>query len=162
MQLKRLLLCCRNQGAELLYQWKADEVLGSNIVDILIPPNLRKGAWEVLTRVRYGESWSGLLLCKRKDGGLLERVFTKTPIINDEHQVIGVIAIDVSALPPAKSSSTLKQNSLGKEEGAVEGGTSGASLLKAAGSESPPIQTSDDSPGSSLLVSETFQVSHNP
>jgi len=89
-------------------------------------------------------------------------VFTKTPIINDEHQVIGVIAIDVSALPPAKSSSTLKQNSLGKEEGAVEGGTSGASLLKAAGSESPPIQTSDDSPGSSLLVSETFQVSHNP
>ncbi|CAM6044342.1 unnamed protein product [Sphagnum compactum] len=142
-----------NQGAESLYQWKAEEVLGLNIVEILIPPNLRKAAWEVLTRVRYGESWSGLLLCKRKDGGLLERVFTKTPIINDEHHVIGVIAIDVSTLPPAKSSSTLKQSSLGKEEGAVEGGTSGASLLKAAGSESPPIQTSDESPGSSLLSS---------
>ncbi|CAM6019611.1 unnamed protein product [Sphagnum balticum] len=142
-----------NQGAESLYQWKAEEVLGLNIVDILIPPNLRKAAWEVLSRVRYGESWSGPLLCKRKDGGLLERVFTKTPIINDEHHIIGVIALDVSTPPPAKSSSTLKQSSLGKEEGAVEGGTSGASLLKAAGSESPPIQTSDESPGSSLLSS---------
>jgi hypothetical protein len=29
-------------------------------------------------------------------------------------------------------------------------------------SESPPIQTSDESPGSSLLVSETFQISHYP
>jgi hypothetical protein len=172
-----LLLVCRNQAAESLYQWKAEEVLQSNIVDVLIPQNLRKAGWEVVARVGYGESWSGALYCKRKDGVLLDTVFSETPIVDDDHNIIGGIAIDVTAAAAAavvakSSTSNLKQQqsssssslSGGKEEGAaVENSSLGmtTSLKPVAGSSESPtaVQTSDESPGNSLLVIQSSSKS---
>ncbi|CAM6048312.1 unnamed protein product [Sphagnum compactum] len=162
-----------NQAAESLYQWKAEEVLQLNIVDVLIPQNLRKAGWEVVARVGYGESWSGALYCKRKDGVLLDTVFSETPIVDDDHNIVGGIAIDVTAAAAAavvakSSTSNLKQQqsssssslSGGKEEGAaVENSSSSGTMTSlkpvAGSSESPTVvQTSDESPGNSLLQAE--------
>jgi hypothetical protein len=173
-----LLLVCRNQAAESLYQWKAEEVLQLNIVDVLIPQNLRKAGWEVVARVGYGESWSGALYCKRKDGVLLDTVFSETPIVDDDHNIVGGIAIDVTAAAAAavvakSSTSNLKQQqsssssslSGGKEEGAaVENSSSLGTMTSmkpvAGSSESPTVaQTSDESPGNSLLVIQPISKS---
>lgn len=173
-----LLLVCRNQAAESLYQWKAEEVLQSNIVDVLIPQNLRKAGWEVVARVGYGESWSGALYCKRKDGVLLDTVFSETPIVDDDHNIVGGIAIDVTAAAAAavvakSSTSNLKQQqsssssslSGGKEEGAAVENSSSlgtmTSLKPVSGSSESPtvVQTSDGSPGNSLLVIQSSSKS---
>jgi hypothetical protein len=174
-----LLLVCRNQAAESLYQWKAEEVLQLNIVDVLIPQNLRKAGWEVVARVGYGESWSGALYCKRKDGVLLDTVFSETPIVDDDHNIVGGIAIDVTAAAAAaavvakSSTSNLKQQqsssssslSGGKEEGAAVENSSSlgtmTSLKPVAGSSESPtvVQTSDGSPGNSLLVIQSSSKS---
>jgi hypothetical protein len=169
-----LLLICRNQAAESLYQWKAEEVLQSNIVDVLIPQNLRKAGWEVVSRVGYGESWSGALYCKRKDGVLLDTVFSETPIVDDDHNIIGGIAIDVTAAAAAaavvakSSTGNLKQQqsssssslSGGKEEGAAVENSSLGMMTVAGSSESPTVvRTSDESPGNSLLVIQSSSKS---
>ncbi|CAK9875827.1 unnamed protein product [Sphagnum jensenii] len=153
-----------NQAAESLYQWKSEEVLQSNIVDVLIPQNLRKAGWEVVARVGYGESWSGALYCKRKDGVLLDTVFSETPIVDDDHNIVGGIAIDVTAAAAAaavvakSSTSNLKQQqsssssslSVGKEEGAAVENSSSlgtmTSLKPVAGSSESPtvVQTKRD------------------
>ncbi|CAK9272810.1 unnamed protein product [Sphagnum jensenii] len=144
-----------NQAAESLYQWKAEEVLQSNIVDVLIPQNLRKAGWEVVARVGYGESWSGALYCKRKDGVLLDTVFSETPIVDDDHNIVGGIAIDVTAAAAAavvakSSTSNLKQQqsssssslSGGKEEGAAVENSSSLGTMTSL----KPVSGSSESP----------------
>ncbi|CAM6077569.1 unnamed protein product, partial [Sphagnum tenellum] len=158
-----------NQAAESLYQWKAEEVLQSNIVDVLIPQNLRKAGWEVVSRVGYGESWSGALYCKRKDGVLLDTVFSETPIVDDDHNIIGGIAIDVTAAAAAaavvakSSTSNLKQQqsssssslSGGKEEGAA---VENSSSLGTMTSLKPVAGSSESLTSSVQQILEKLQV----
>lgn len=87
-----------NHGAECLYGYKAEEIIGQSI-SIIIPPESPEELGEILTRIKNGERIKQLETVRvRKDGSKLHVVLTITPIKNGENELIGasVIAHDIS------------------------------------------------------------------
>lgn len=88
-----------NTGAERLYGYKAEEMLGSHM-QVLVPPDRRKEFAELLLQVGDGVIVQDLLTeRRRKDGSIFPVSVTDSPIVDRTGVVIGISAIahDVSA-----------------------------------------------------------------
>jgi PAS domain S-box-containing protein len=88
-----------NRGAELLYGWTAGEVVGRNVVDVLVPASLTAQAAEVFDVVRLGEDWSGDFWTRHKDGRTLRVAVTDRAVLDESGRVVAVVGVseDVSA-----------------------------------------------------------------
>ncbi|HSD45236.1 MAG TPA: PAS domain S-box protein, partial [Pyrinomonadaceae bacterium] len=87
-----------NKGAERIFGYKAEEVIGKPIT-IIIPPDHLDEEPQILARLRAGirvEHFETVRM--RKDGGLVDISLTVSPIIGPQGQVIGAskIARDVT------------------------------------------------------------------
>lgn len=88
-----------NRGAELLYGWTAEEVLGRSLVDVLVPGSLGGQADRMLARARLGEEWSGEFLARHKDGRTLRVAVVDRAVLDDEGRVVALVgeSEDISA-----------------------------------------------------------------
>jgi PAS domain S-box-containing protein len=87
-----------NQGAERLFGYKPDEVVGQSVT-ILIPIDRHDEEPAILARIRRGEVINHYeTVRRRKDGSLLDISLTVSPIKNAEGRIIGVskIARDIT------------------------------------------------------------------
>ena len=87
-----------NQGAERLFGYAPDEVIGKSIT-ILIPAERHDEEPAILARIRRGEVIDHYeTIRRRKDGSLVDISLTVSPIRNAEGRVIGVskIARDIT------------------------------------------------------------------
>ncbi len=93
-----------NKGAEQIFGYSADEVLGEPIT-ILIPPDRHAEEPKILERIRRGERIDHYeTIRRRKDGALLHISLTVSPIRDEQGVVVGAskIARDVTALHAAR------------------------------------------------------------
>jgi two-component system cell cycle sensor histidine kinase/response regulator CckA len=82
-----------NRGAELLYGFTAEEMIGRNIRAI-VPPGREAEVDEILAAAAKGESITGLETQRlHKDGRLIDVSLTISPVRNAEGEVTGVSAI---------------------------------------------------------------------
>ena len=87
-----------NSGAEKLFGYRADEMVGQPIRQ-LIPPEHRQEEEEILTKIRHGESIQHFdNVRRRKDGGMLAVSVTVSPIKDATGKIIGIskVARDIS------------------------------------------------------------------
>lgn len=87
-----------NRGAELLYGYPAEEVIGEN-VSLMVPPELESELTQILDRIKEGRPTSQFETRRlRKDGTLVEISLNVSPIRDGSGEVIGAatIARDVS------------------------------------------------------------------
>ena len=87
-----------NRGAELLFGYTAEEVIGRSI-RIIIPHDRQSEEDDVLARIRRGESIQHFETIRlRKDGTLIPISLTVSPLRNEAGRVVGVskIARDLS------------------------------------------------------------------
>jgi PAS domain S-box-containing protein len=87
-----------NQGAERLFGYKAEEVVGRPIT-ILIPPEQLGEEPDILARIRRGECVDHYeTVRRRKDGSLVDISLTVSPVRDEKGTVIGAskIARDIS------------------------------------------------------------------
>src|SRR5690606_23858113 len=87
-----------NQGAERLYGYTAEEVLGRHIT-ILFPEALLAEEEEILSRIRRGERTEHYeTVRRRKDGSLIDISVTVSPVIDARGMIVGAstIARDIS------------------------------------------------------------------
>ncbi len=83
-----------NKGAEELYGYQADEILGENM-RCMIPESLLAEFDDICRRVASGQSIDDYVTVRiRKDGERRQLWIRKSPIINDNGEVIGISAID--------------------------------------------------------------------
>jgi len=88
-----------NRGAERIFGYRADEVIGQSIV-IIIPEDLQGEEPEILRRIRNGERIEHYeTVRQRKDRSLVEISLTVSPVRNGAGRIVGVskIARDISA-----------------------------------------------------------------
>ncbi|MBI3409406.1 MAG: MASE1 domain-containing protein [Planctomycetes bacterium] len=87
-----------NRFAETLYNWSAAEVVGKNVIDIVVPPAGRAAAQAIMDKLRAGKSWSGELTVQRKDGAGFPVLVTDTPVFDKLGKPAGVIGtyVDIS------------------------------------------------------------------
>lgn len=80
-----------NQFAEKLYGWKAEEVLGRNIVDVIPTNASREQAAEIIAQLQKGESWSGDFQVQHRDGRTFPARVTDSPVYDESGKQIGII-----------------------------------------------------------------------
>ena len=88
-----------NRGAERVYGWEAREVLGRNVIDVLVPDALAGEAGEILARARVDGEWCGDFSARHKDGHILRVAACERAVRDDEGRVVALVAEsdDVSA-----------------------------------------------------------------
>jgi PAS domain S-box-containing protein len=84
-----------NRGAEQLYGWSAEEVLGRNAADVIVAPRLLERGLEIMSKLRRGESWSGEFPVRRRDGTELPVLVTDSPIRDVDGRLVGIIGVAV-------------------------------------------------------------------
>jgi PAS domain S-box-containing protein len=87
-----------NHGAERLFGYKAEEVIGKSVT-ILFPPDRQHEEPEILARIRRGERVDHYeTVRRRKDGTLVDISLTVSPVKDDQGRIIGAskIARDIT------------------------------------------------------------------
>ena len=82
-----------NSFAESLFGWSSADAVGSNVIDLTSPKLSRKDASGILSVLRRGDSWSGELLVRRKDGSVFPAQVTDSPILNAAGELVGVVSV---------------------------------------------------------------------
>lgn len=101
-----------NRGAETMYGWTADEVIGRP-VSAVIPTNYpRQDRQQVLQQFRAHGYWQGEVVQRRKDGRTIEVLCTSTIVHDQDGQPSGVVAMnrDISQWVSAEADVRLLQS----------------------------------------------------
>lgn len=87
-----------NDAAERLYGWRADEVLGADVLDITPAEGMADEAAAIMTRLQRGESWAGEFLVTARDGRVFPARVTNSPVRDADGRLIGIVGVsrDVS------------------------------------------------------------------
>ena len=81
-----------NQAAERMYGYAAGEMLGANVMQLLVEPVDQIPAEEIMATVLSGNRWSGHFRVHRKAGSAFVVRVTDTPIV-EGGRVVGVIGV---------------------------------------------------------------------
>jgi PAS domain S-box-containing protein len=82
-----------NRFAEQLYGWSAEEATGRNILDVTPAVTSRADAAAIIARLQAGESWSGELAVRRKDGSTFTAWVTDSPIYDSAGALAGFVGV---------------------------------------------------------------------
>jgi PAS domain S-box-containing protein len=84
-----------NDFAERLYGWPAELALGASVMDLIPAVDAKEKAEEIFKTLKAGDSWSGEMLVKRRDGTVFPAMITDSPITNVEGDLIGIVGVSV-------------------------------------------------------------------
>jgi PAS domain S-box-containing protein len=99
-----------NKGAERLYGYSADEVLGKPI-SILLPPDRADELAEIIAKLSRGEIVSEETVRRKKDGTLLDVALTVSPIKDSRGEVVAASAIARDISERKRAEAEIFQNS---------------------------------------------------
>lgn len=87
-----------NRFAEILYGWKAREVIGHDALKVIPAKATRRQGEEIMALLRTGASWSGEFLVRRRDGTEFPAMVLDTPVLDENRRLVGIIGVshDVS------------------------------------------------------------------
>src|SRR5690349_8532834 len=103
-----------NRGAERLFGYKAEEIIGKSVT-ILIPPDRLDEEPQIIERVRRGERIDHFdTVRRRKDGSLIDISLTVSPINDADGRIIGAskIARDITERRRAQEQQKLLVNEM--------------------------------------------------
>ncbi len=88
-----------NSGAEALYGWQGQEVLGEIITSIIPTETTPEESLERFARLRSGQSTADEMRLYRRDGSPVYVHVTASPITDEEGELIGIVGIshDITA-----------------------------------------------------------------
>lgn len=89
-----------NKFAERIYQWKAEEALGKNVKDLIVPPDNINIAQKAIKELKLSGHWEGEFIVQRKDGSTFPVYVTDSRLQSLEGETIGFITVftDISEL----------------------------------------------------------------
>ena len=99
-----------NKGAELIYGYSAEEVIGKNI-SILAPPQLKNEITQLIIKIKDGKRVSHYDTIRiRKDGKHVDVSITMSPIFDNSRNLIGISTIARDITKEKKSELALKES----------------------------------------------------
>ncbi len=97
-----------NRYSEIMHQYKAEEVLGKNIIDIRVPPENREKAKAVTASLIEKDYLEGEFESVRKDGSRFPTYIRTTAIKDRSGKVIGFVGIHVDITDRKKAEAEIK------------------------------------------------------
>ena len=84
-----------NDAAAKMFGWPREAVLGRNLASVTRPQTTPEQDAEILATLRRGETWSGEITFRCKDGTLVSLLTTNSTVLCDAGQPVGIIGIGV-------------------------------------------------------------------
>ncbi|HKB86377.1 MAG TPA: PAS domain S-box protein [Ignavibacteriaceae bacterium] len=101
-----------NRGAEMMYGYKAEEVIGRNI-DIIAPPDKKDEIRDIMKTLRKGEKYDHYTTRRQtKDGRILWVSITISPLKNLAGKIIGASAITRNISKAREDLARLQENDI--------------------------------------------------
>lgn len=82
-----------NRAAEEIYGWRAEEVLGRDVLEVTTFEDQAEYVGEITEALARGDSWSGDFWSRRRDGTRFPVLVTDTPVLDDQGNLIAVVGI---------------------------------------------------------------------
>jgi PAS domain S-box-containing protein len=82
-----------NRFAEKMYGWRADEVLGRSVLEITPTEQSAQQADEILGKLMRGESWTGEIVLRRKDGTTFPVFVTDSPVVDASGRLVAIVGV---------------------------------------------------------------------
>jgi PAS domain S-box-containing protein len=98
-----------NQYAQTLYQWKAEDALGNNVINFFVPVDQQNLAEEIVYEVINKGYWEGEFTTSRKDGSILPIHVFDTLIRDQAGNPIGLVGISFDISERKKAEQQLHQ-----------------------------------------------------
>lgn len=86
-------LLCRNQSAENLFGYPPSEALGQDALMLLVDSHDHNAVNDIFRRISMGESWTGKLPVKNRQGDRFSAVATNTPFYDEDGSLVGIICV---------------------------------------------------------------------
>jgi PAS domain S-box-containing protein len=84
---------CRNRTAELLFGYSETEVLGCNIVELLVDEKAHGVAAKVVKRISEGKTWAGQIPLRKKSGEVFMAMVTDSPFYDSDGRFLGIVEV---------------------------------------------------------------------
>jgi PAS domain S-box-containing protein len=81
------------KGTARLLGWQPEEVIGLDAVDVLFPEESRQRPQELRQQLRGGQSWSGEITVRRRDGAMISLLINGSPVLDKDGNVTSVISV---------------------------------------------------------------------
>jgi PAS domain S-box-containing protein len=82
-----------NKFAERLYQWNAEDVIGKNILETIVPDDLTDVMRDVMDRIKDDGHYEREFPSRRKDGTIFQAFFTYSILNNIDSKMVGLVAV---------------------------------------------------------------------
>jgi len=89
-------------AAETLYGWRADEVIGRDILEVTPMDMSRSQGQEIMQALARGELWSGEFHVRTRQGKSFTASVTDIPLLNEARTVAGVVGVSAVSRAPTK------------------------------------------------------------
>lgn len=98
-----------NHFAETLYQWKSEEVLGRNVLDLIVPDESRSTGEAILESMKTTGYWEGEFVVRRKDGSTFPAYAYDATIRGTLGDVIGFVSTSTDITERKRAEEALRQ-----------------------------------------------------
>jgi PAS domain S-box-containing protein len=82
-----------NKFAERLYGWAAGEMIGRDVIELIVPQPTQEQAGEIMRAVTAGKIWTGEFPVQRRDGSSLVAEVTDSPLLDEHGQLLAIVGI---------------------------------------------------------------------
>ena len=93
-----------NRAAGALYGWARGELLGREIMEVIVPQTSQDQGAEIRARLQKGENWSGEFLVQNRTGRVFPASVTNSPLLDERGELVGIVGIsgDITARKQAE------------------------------------------------------------
>lgn len=98
-----------NRFAEALYGWRAEDVLGQDIVDVTPSKTSVEVSREIMASLSKGEPWEGEMILQRRDGSTFPASITNAPVHNSSGEFVGIIGVSSDISKRKQDEETLRE-----------------------------------------------------
>ncbi|HYI16434.1 MAG TPA: PAS domain-containing protein, partial [Thermomicrobiales bacterium] len=92
-----------NRGAETLYGWQQDEVIGKAGQDLLLGPGADGVVEELIQTFSSGSSWEGEIVVPHRDGSLVPVYLSSSAVRDPNGRPVGIVAVLVDISERARA-----------------------------------------------------------
>lgn len=82
-----------NKFAEILYQWTAQEIVGKNISETIVPENKTDIMHGVMAKIKEVGHYKDEFPVKRKDGSIFQAFYTFSTVNNINSETVGLVGV---------------------------------------------------------------------
>jgi PAS domain S-box-containing protein len=98
-----------NRHAEKLYGWSAAETVGRNILEVTPAETSSEQAAEIMSRLFSGETWTGELDVRRRDGSIFPAQISDAPIQDEGGNLVGVVGVSADISERRRSEAAVRE-----------------------------------------------------